>query len=313
MGAEPQKVIVLAGATATGKTAVLLKIQDYIRQRFPSRSLEVISCDAVQVYRFLNIGSAKPSFAQRQKLPHHLVDILDPKQTFSAGSFVRHCDALIPAIISRGNIPVICGGTFFYLKSFLYGIPDIPVLSGNYRAKLAALSNAELQTRLKRLDPKSSIHDNDRQRLLRACEVCLETGKPFSAYKQARREFRQQYRPLIIALDLPREELYRRINARVENMFCDGLLKEIEALQRLGYQATDPGLQAIGYKEIIAAGSPQKKPKETELLAQIQKNSRNYAKRQLCFLRQQIPQHHSFGPENAAEIAGCILHFICVP
>ena len=122
-------------------------------------------------------------------------------------------------------------------------------------------------------------------------------------------EFQQQYRPLIIALDLNRAELYERINARVENMFRDGLLKEVEFLRQKGYQATDPGLQAIGYKEIIEAASHYQ---PAELLAKIQKNSRNYAKRQLCFLRQ-IPQHYTFHPENAAEIARCIANFINAP
>ena len=305
MGTEPQKIIVLAGPTAVGKTAVLLQIQEKLRD------LEVISCDAVQVYRFLDIGSAKPSAALRQKLPHHLIDILDPSEIFSAGSFVRHCNALLPAIAFRGNIPVICGGTFFYLKSFLYGIPEIPKVSGIYRGKLASLGNTELQAELQRLDPESwqSIHGNDRQRLLRACEVCLETGRPFSSYKQEKQEFQQQYQPLIIALDLNRAELYERINARVENMFRDGLLKEVEFLRQKGYQATDPGLQAIGYKEVIEVASHYQ---PAELLAKIQKNSRNYAKRQLCFLRQ-IPQHYTFHPENAAEIARCIANFINAP
>ena len=150
------------------------------------------------------------------------------------------------------------------------------------------------------------------------CEVSLETGKPFSTYKQTKQEFRRQYQPLIIALELPRAQLYERINLRVENMFEEGLLQEAQSLRQRGYQSRDPGLQAIGYKEVIEAASLcpsllcSEKPKKAELLAKIQQNSRNYAKRQICFLRQ-IPTHCAFHPENAAEIGQCIARFINPP
>ncbi|WGK68445.1 tRNA (adenosine(37)-N6)-dimethylallyltransferase MiaA [Candidatus Haliotispira prima] len=311
----------MAGPTAAGKTDVLLKIQSYIQRKFPENGIEVINCDSIQVYRFLDIGSAKPSEELRRRLPHHLVDIFDPGEKFSVGDFVRQCDAIIPQIAARGNIPVVSGGTVFYFKNLLHGLAAIPALSGTYRNELEQLSSAELGERLQALDPESRqrISANDRQRLIRACEVSLETGRPFSDYKtksvgQMKEVFRNQYRPLVLSLELPREVLYRRINQRVEEMFSMGLEREILKLKKLGYQGGDHGLQGIGYREFFSEGMPlpgegqDYNRKQPQILEKIQQNSRNYAKRQLTFLRQ-FPDRKVFRPEDADEMAKKIAEF----
>ncbi|MEM9424173.1 MAG: tRNA (adenosine(37)-N6)-dimethylallyltransferase MiaA [Spirochaetota bacterium] len=281
-GSSAQKVIILGGATAVGKTAALQKIQQYITKR-QAGGIEVINCDSVQVYRHLNIASAKPTKEVRDSVPHHLVDILELREKFTAGYFVRQCDKLIPEIVARGNIPIISGGTVFYLKSFLYGLADIPPLSGHFRSRLEAMSCEELQHKLQTLDIKSSqrIHPHDRQRLLRACEVSWETGRPFSGYPVPTK-IRGQYQPFIITLNLARETLYRRINQRVEEMFEQGLEQEIAFLKNLGYSGKEQGLQGIGYREFFRGNTEDK----GQILAQIQQNSRNYAKRQQTFLHQ---------------------------
>ncbi len=280
--------------------------------------IEVINCDSIQVYRLLDIGSAKPDARLLRELPHHLIDLLNPEEQFSAGYFVRCCDALIPQICARGRIPVISGGSLFYIKSFLHGIPDIPSSSGRYRAGLEQLDTSVLRERLRLLDEMSwqRIHPNDRQRLLRACEVCLETGRPFSAYQKPRCELRGCYQPLIITLELEREILYQRINQRVCDMFAQGLEGELLHLQQLGYGPDSPGLQGIGYREFwfeavrtgasslaaLTGGSRQR------LMQKIQQNSRNYAKRQLTFLRQ-LPEREVYHPSAIKRIAERILQF----
>ena len=321
----PQKMVILAGPTAVGKTAVLQQVQEYIQKDHRKSSaeylfpcgIEVISCDSIQVYRHLNIGSAKPSIQFRTALPHHLIDILDPQGTekFNAGDFVRECDRIIPQIIARRNIPVISGGTIFYLKSFLYGLADLLPISGQFRSRLEQMSLQQLGETLKTLDTPSwqRIHPNDKQRLIRACEVCLETHRPFSSYKVENTEskvhndnIRQQYQILIIKLNLDREKLYQRINLRVEQMFEQGLEQEILFLKQLGLDGSEHSLQGIGYREFFQTDN--KNFNKEQLIADIQKNSRRYAKRQISFL-QQLPNQEQYSAENLQQIATRIIEF----
>ena len=310
MCSQQYKVAIIAGPTAVGKTKVLQQIQSALRNKSNAyscrRGIEVINCDSIQVYRHLNIASAKPTAIEQLDLPHHLIDFLDPCEEFTAGYFVRQCDALIPQIIERGNIPVISGGTVFYLKNFLYGLPSIPRITGRHSQYLKSLKTVELYEKLRELDRESwqRIHPNDRQHLLRACEVCLDTGLSFSSYKPGN-GIRSQYEPLVITLNREREELYNRINLRVRLMFAQGLEKEINDIQNMGYTIADPGIQGIErYREFFLNPGSSKE----ELLAKIQQNSRNYAKRQLTFLKH-LPSREEFHPGNTAAIVQRIADF----
>lgn len=253
----------------------------------------------MQVYHHLDIGSAKASAEFMERVPHHLIDILDPKEQFSAGDFLRMANPLIEQILARGNWPLISGGTAFYIQSFLYGLPAIPQLEGCFRAELEKLSAAELYEELRRCDPESAqrLLPTDRQRLQRALEVYRELGRSLSSFPIPT-ETRPELDYLLLGLDLPRPELYANINFRVEEMFRSGLQEEVCRLAELGYEATSPGLQAIGYREFAKfAGSS-----EQQIMEKIQQNTRHFAKRQLTFMRK-LPEIKWFHPRECAEIS----------
>ena len=227
-------VLILFGPTASGKTAILKKLFNH-----SSLKAEVISADSMQVYRGMDIGTAKPSAEEREALPHHLIDIRDPSEQFNAGDFVRLADEACSQIAGRGRLPVISGGTGFYLKNFILGLSEAPPSDQEIRRQLKIdLSEkgiASLMEELANCDPVSAgrIHINDEYRLLRALEVYRSCGKPLSSFEANSNIFsgssrgdvsgdektRGDYRFTIIGLSRPREELYRRVNLRCAQMF----------------------------------------------------------------------------------------------
>jgi len=249
-------ILLLFGPTASGKTAVLERLFSGGNSLFPA---EIISVDSMQVYRGMDIGTAKPSPELREKLPHHLIDIRDPREQFNAGEFVRLADEASRDIVRRGKFPVVSGGTGFYLSNFVRGLPPAPpsdaairlALKAELREKGAAPLRAELAAR----DPVSAarIHENDEYRLLRALEVFRLSGRPLSAFLRpgSGAAFRKEYRFLLIGLERPREELYRLINERCAGMFRAGLPAEVRRLFDAGYRPEDPGMKAIGYREFF--------------------------------------------------------------
>jgi tRNA dimethylallyltransferase len=295
-------VCILFGPTACGKTGILSRLADEGLGRGLPFAAEVVSADSMQVYRGMDIGTAKPGPGEREKIPHHLLDIRDPHEQFNAGDFVRLADEACRAIARRGKLPVISGGTGFYLKNFIYGLSEAPPSDAEIRAglkaELASRGAAALMEDLRAGDPLSAgrIHINDEYRLLRALEVLRLSGRPLSSYPvfgadgvrgaSAGGAPRPPYRFLIIGLERPRGELYRRINERCAAMFRAGLPAEVEALWKNGYSPRDPGLRAIGYREFFVEDGPgtwrfSGDPAPVEAL--VAQNSRRYAKRQITY------------------------------
>jgi len=276
------KVLVLVGPTASGKTELLFDLFAASERRFFCAA-EIISADSMQVYRGMDIGTAKPSARERSLLPHHLIDIFEPSEQYSAGDFVRLADEASSGIASRGGLPVISGGTGFYVKNFVCGLPSVPASDPAIRAEVAAdlasRGPEALRAELAAGDPCSAarIHEHDLYRLSRAVEVLRGTGRPLSGFAassgaRAGRDF------LLVELTRPREELYGRIDARVERMFSLGLASEVEALRARGLGAEAPGMKAIGYREFFEPGLSLGEIEEL-----VKRDSRRYAKRQETF------------------------------
>lgn len=273
-------VIVVFGPTAVGKTEFLLHLENIG---------EIINSDSLQVYRHMSIGTAKPDKSVTSRIPHHLIDCIDPDQEFSAGDFVKQADKLCHEIYSRGKMPVISGGTGFFLKNFIYGLPSAPASSEEIRIQLQKRLEKEgleaLREELHQKDPDSwlRIKPLDSYRILRALEVYYTSGSPLSDYKLPDK-MRSGYRFLLIGLIRDRAELYERINQRVEAMFKAGLPEEYKKLRAMGYSPASPGLSAIGYREfsIMEELGSMTLNDVKELIKQ---NSRNYAKRQITFFK----------------------------
>ena len=293
MPEKPVPVLVLFGPTASGKTAILENL-------FCGKTkAEIVSADSMQVYRGLDIGTAKPAAALRAVLPHHLIDIIDPDEQFNAGEFVRRADAACDDIHKRGLLPVVSGGAGFYLKNFIQGLPASPPSDAAVRERLGAELHAGgrelLLAELRGADPESAarIHPNDGYRLLRALEVIRLTGRALSdctisncaTNAEGRRG---KYRFLLAGLEWEREVLYRRINRRCSRMFTDGLADEVRGLFGRGYTPRDPGLKAIGYKEFFVGGDDGGWRLSGDLAGVqdlVARHSRQYAKRQITWFR----------------------------
>lgn len=292
----------LMGPTASGKTALLTRL--FARHDTAVSSakgffdaVEIVSADSAQVYRGMDIGTAKPDAALRAALPHHLIDIFEPDEQFNSGDFVRLANAAVEHISGRGGLAVMSGGTGFYINNFIYGLPEAPPSDEHIRVKLktelAERGSAALMDELASCDSESAarIHINDSYRLLRALEVFRLTGKPLSSFQNfltARREERKN--TLIIVISREREELYKRINARCADMRGAGLKDEVQSLFEKGYTPKNSALRAIGYKEFFTLdenGCYKMLPSDYDVMIDksIAQNSRNYAKRQITYFK----------------------------
>jgi tRNA dimethylallyltransferase len=289
--ADSIHVLVIFGPTAVGKTSV-------VEELFTGNSAykaEIVSADSIQVYKGMDIGAAKPSAALRERLPHHLVDIRTPDQSYNAGDFVRLAKEAIARIAARGALPVVSGGTGFYLKNLIMGLPEAPPSDEGVRrvlkAELREHGAESLAKELADCDPASAsrIHINDEYRLLRALEVFRLTGKPLSSFAMNAAASPSSgasgpYRFLTLALERPREDLYRRINERCALMFKSGLVDEVRSLAASGYGPWCPGMRAIGYHEFFDEhGCASGATSTAEVEALVAQHSRNYAKRQMTY------------------------------
>ncbi len=240
----------------------------------------------MQAYKGMDIGTAKPGPELRARLPHELIDIKEPDEQYTAGEFVARADALCADLDARGMLPLISGGTGFYLRNFVCGVPSAPPADAQVRAAVSAdlrnLGAQALRDELLRADPESAdrIHERDIYRLTRAVEILRASGKPPSCFAPSSLP-RRDYDFLIIGVERPREELKARIDLRVKTMFSAGLPAEVDALRGRGYSASCPGLKAIGYREFFEMEGAGLR----EIAAAISLHSLQYAKRQMTFLK----------------------------
>jgi len=278
-------VLVLVGPTAIGKTALSLEIAD-------SFDCEIVSVDSMQVYRYMDIGTAKPDARERQRVRHHLIDIVSPDQQYNAARFVSDAVRAMKEIFSRGRIPLLTGGTGLYLDALTRGLFEtVPISSKvrrHIRERLEREGRQALFAELVRVDPSTAarLHVNDTQRLLRALEIYHATGRPWSAHLQEQRQQRQGIRfahILQICLTCERDLLYRRIGKRTGVMLQRGLSEEVERLLAMGYSPELPAMQSIGYRHVqhyLAGDWTLEETREN-----LVRDTRRYAKRQLTWFR----------------------------
>lgn len=277
-------VIIIVGPTAVGKTALSIAVAEKF-------SGEIISGDSMQVYKGLDIGTAKVTTEEMHTIPHYLIDEVEPQTPFTAAKFQKATKQYIHQIAGRANLPIIVGGTGLYIQSVFYDYNFGTIAEDRtYRKELEKLDNDVLWKQLKALDSLSAerIHANNKQRVIRALEVIKATNKPFSAM-HTHKEPVADFRPLYIGLDLPREQLYARINTRVELMLQAGLVEEARNLYEQGLDKNLPAMKGIGYKELFAFFEG-----DISLEAatdQIKQNSRRFAKRQLTWFRNRMDIH----------------------
>jgi len=277
-------VLSIVGPTATGKSALALDLAEPLGG-------EIINADALQVYRGFDIGTAKPGPEERRRVAHHLLDILDPGEPFSAGEFARRAREVIAEIRGRRRLPILVGGSGLYLRALIEGISPIPPvdprLRERLRARLASEGLEELRAELLVLDPESAerLAPADSQRLLRALEVALGTGRPLSAWIRERPVGGGGIDAVWIGLTLPRALLYDRIAVRVERMLAAGWVDEVRRLLAVGSSPSLPAFQAIGYRQL--AGHIGGEVTLEEATERIVRATRQYAKRQMTWFRRQ--------------------------
>ncbi len=274
------KVLVICGATASGKTKLAVDCAEML-------NTEIISADSQQIYKKLNIGTAKPTKKEMRGIKHHLIDVAEPCGNFSVSDYVELAEPIIEDLQSRGKIPIICGGTGFYINSLLYDLSYGNIAADEtIREKYAAVFNDKggeyLHSLLKNVDPETAqkLHPNDVKRVIRALEIYEVGGKRKSEIRDDNSP-RRNY--VAVAINYPREELYDRINRRVDEMFECGLVEEVERLLESGVDENCQCMQAIGYKEVVQG--PKNKQKRSTMCDIIKQNTRRYAKRQITFFK----------------------------
>ncbi len=283
---EYKPLIILGGPTGIGKSDIALKLALALNG-------EIISADSVAVYRGLDIGSAKPDREMTETIPHHLIDILDPDEYFGVDEFVRLAKEAMAGIWSRDHLPIITGGTGFYIQALLYDIDfDDEETDDGYRDELYEIASREggielLYEQLKDIDPEyaETVHPNNVKRVIRALEYNKHTGRLFSELNKTQRENESPYRFCYYALSIDRELLYKRIDLRVDKMIEAGLIDEVKGLLEKGYDPSLNSLSSIGYKETVEY--IYGRCDLTKMAEDIKKNSRHLAKRQLTWLRRE--------------------------
>ena len=275
-----KKILIICGATATGKTKLAVECAKALHS-------EVISADSQLVYRGLNVGTAKPTEKEIQGVPHHMIDVVSASENFSVSDFEERAKPIIDRLLAQGKTPVICGGTGFYINSILYKLSyGKSKANGEIRTKYEALLQERgkeyLHTILNEVDAASAkkLHPNDTKRVIRALEIYEESGMKKSEQND---ELIPRYDYLAVAIDYPRDELYRRIDSRVDIMFESGLIDEVKSLLDRGIDENYQCMQAIGYKEVVE--SLKNGDNDSTMRDIIKKNTRHYAKRQITFFK----------------------------
>ena len=283
---EPKiPVLVIFAPTASGKTALTRELFSPQGSHFILNA-EVISADSQAVYKEMDIGTAKPDKSLCNEIPHHLINLLNPDKQYNVSDFVDEADEACQQIYSQGRLPVVCGGTGFYIRNFLYGVAPTPIsdekLRNELKERIAREGNEALYDELKKIDPESAekIHPNDAYRICRALEVYYLTGQKRSSFKpEGQGQLRSKYDFLFIVLEPQREVLYERIRQRVDMMFDAGLENEVRSLIAKGYTKETPGMKAIGYSEWFESSNME------EIREAIKHHSCKYAKKQYTYIR----------------------------
>ena len=276
-------IICIAGPTASGKSALAVELAKEYHG-------EVVSCDSMQVYRRMDIGTAKPTREEMQGIPHHMIDVAEPDEDFSVSRYCRLATPIVDDIVSRGKTAIIVGGTGLYMDSLIRGNDFAPFPSTGQRERLEAQADTAgmdaMLEWLRGVDPEAAarLHPSDRKRIIRALEVYLETGETITAHNRRTQTLPPRYAPLWLGVDFAeRAELYRSIEQRVDRMLELGLVEEIKDLLASGVPETATSMQAIGYKEFVSALDCRCTIEEAT--ADVKQASRHYAKRQLTWFR----------------------------
>ena len=284
----PAKILTIVGPTASGKTRLAVELA----RRFNG---EVVSCDSMQIYRTMDIGTAKPTAEEMRGIPHHMLDVADPEENYSAARYVEQASACVDDILARGKLPIVAGGTGLYRDALLAG-RTFAAFSGKFRGTLEQrAANGELPAlyqELQQIDPARAekLHPADEKRIIRALEVWYETGKTITQHDEESKLQPPRYESVSIGLSfVDRADMWERIDRRVDEMMAAGLVEEVRSLLERGVPPTCTAMQAIGYKEMAAALLEGRPPEEGA--EEIKLRSRQYAKRQLTWFRRDPAIH----------------------
>ena len=293
-------LVAVVGPTGAGKSGLAL----FLAKQFNG---EILNCDSIQIYRYFHIGAAKLLPSERQGIPHHLLDFVDPDELFTAGDYSRLGRSVLTSILARRRLPIVCGGTGFYLRALVDGLFEGPGRDEELRHRLLAREAAypgALHRILSRLDPKSAarIHSNDSTKLLRALEVRLLTRRPLSVLFEQGREQLHGFRTLKIGINPPRDKLYEKLDKRAQAMFgTPGIVEETQSILALGFSSTAKPFASIGYAQAlqVLAGTIGRE----EAIEETQRQTRRYAKRQWTWFRRErnLVWLDGFGTDAAVE------------
>lgn len=285
-----KKILVIVGPTASGKTRLAVELAK-------AHNGEVVSADSMQIYRRMDIGTAKPTAEEMDGIPHHMIDVADPEEDFSVARYVELASACVDNILSRGKLPIVAGGTGLYVDSLLSGrtfaaFSPESSLRRELEEELAERGGEAMLAELAKVDPEAAarLHPNDHKRIVRALEVYRSTGKTISEHNRETQALPPRYEALTIGLNFQdRADLWERIDARVDQMAANGLEREVRELLSSGLSPACTAMQAIGYKEFVAAVEGTMTWRRAEELVKLR--SRQYAKRQLTWFRR-APETH---------------------
>lgn len=296
------KLLVVGGPTGSGKSDLAVRLAEEIGG-------EIVNADSMQIYRGMDIGTAKPPAEDRARIAHHLLDIVSPDEDFTASDFRREASEVIADIHRRGKRAIVVGGTGLYIRALLDGLVDSPNGDPELRRQFDGVPGEDLLTRLSLVDPETAkrLHPNDRVRLVRALEVYLQTGRPISAFRSEHGFSGAYYDTLKLAILVERQELYRRIELRVDRMVQEGLVEEVRGLLAQGYSRDLKPMRSIGYKEIAAHLEGEMTLDEAVTL--IKRDTRRYAKRQMTWFNRENEIYWLEYPAGFATILPHVIEF----
>lgn len=303
---EKPKIVVVGGPTAVGKTGVTIRIAERIGG-------EVVNADSMQIYRYMDIGTAKPTPEEKLRVAHHMIDIADPDEPYDAARYSREARAAADDVLKRQRVPLVAGGTGFYIRAFLYGLcdaaPEDPAIRMRLREEADRRGAEPMYRKLMACDPESAgkIHPNDIYRIVRALEVYEACGTPLTEFRRRHAFTDAPYGALSIVLDMDRKELYERIDRRVDRMIDEGLVEEVERLFEMGYGGHLKSMQALGYRHM--ADYIRGRIDRDTAVETLKRDTRHYAKRQLTWFRKD-PDARWFSPAQTDRIVGAVCAFL---